>query len=178
MGTWIIFPLSLCFFPNKPMTSLRLFLKDKKYTRIKLKTTLTGHYKMELRLNGVAGEFILDTGASNTCLDFNAVETFKLFAENSEIKAAGAGAIDMLTKLSTGNSIDINGWKNDNINVVLFDLSHVNTALIDHNIGSVDGILGADVLKMGKAIIDYQYNCLYLKKNPQDPNRVINRLEC
>ena len=111
------------------MTSLRLFLKEKNYTRIKLETTLTGHYKLELKLNGVPGHFILDTGASNTCVDFNAVGNFNLFAENSDIKAAGAGATDMLTKLSTGNKIDINGWKNGGVNVVLFDLSHVNTAL-------------------------------------------------
>ncbi len=146
------------------MTSLRLFLKEKKYTRIKLESTLTGHYKLELKLNGVSGDFILDTGASNTCVDFSAAENFKLFAENSDIKAAGAGAIDMLTKLSTNNTLDINSWHNDAVNVVLFDLSHVNTALINHDIGSVDGILGADVLTEGKAIIDYQYNCLYLKR--------------
>ena len=146
------------------MTSLRLFLKEKNYTWVKLETTLTGHYKLELELNEVKGDFILDTGASNTCVDFNAAETFKLFAENSDVKAAGAGAVDMLTKLSTKNTITINGWKDEGVNVVLFDLSHVNTALIDHEIGSVDGILGADILQSGKAIIDYQYHCLYLKR--------------
>ena len=147
------------------MTSLRLFLKQKKYVRVKLETTLTGHYKLEVKLNGVSGNFILDTGASNTCVDFNAVEKFKLFAENSDIKAAGAGAVDMLTKISLDNTISIKKWKYKKILVVLFDLSHVNTALITHDIKAVDGILGADILKIGNAVIDYKYHCVYFKKN-------------
>jgi len=46
----------------------------------------------------------------------------------------------------------------------LFDLSHVNTALTQHNAKKVDGIIGADILRKGKAIIDYNKNVLYLKK--------------
>jgi hypothetical protein len=40
----------------------------------------------------------------------------------------------------------------------------VNTALENHNTVSVDGIIGADLLSKGKAIIDYQKKRLYLKK--------------
>jgi hypothetical protein len=42
-------------------------------------------------------------------------------------------------------------------------MSHVNEALIQYKTKPVDGIIGADVLLKGKAIIDYCNHCLYLK---------------
>jgi hypothetical protein len=46
---------------------------------------------------------------------------------------------------------------------VVFDLVHVNDALIAHQSLPVDGIIGADILKKGKAIIDYKSQSLFLK---------------
>jgi hypothetical protein len=46
---------------------------------------------------------------------------------------------------------------------ILFDLSHVNEALSQQKIKPVDGIIGADVLLKGNAIIDYPNQYLYLK---------------
>lgn len=145
------------------MASLRVFLLEKGYIRIKLTDTPTGHFKFNLKLNDVAGSFILDTGASNTCVDLQAATQFKLLAEESEIKAAGAGAVEMETQLSSENTIHIANWEASGIDVVLFDLSHVNMALTNHDMEPVDGIIGADILNKGKAVIDYQYHCLYLK---------------
>jgi hypothetical protein len=45
-----------------------------------------------------------------------------------------------------------------------FDLSHVNEALIQHKSKPVHGIIGADVLMKGKAIVDYYNHYLYLQK--------------
>jgi hypothetical protein len=45
-----------------------------------------------------------------------------------------------------------------------FDLSHVNEALIQHKSKPVHGIIGADVLLKGKAIVDYYNHYLYLLK--------------
>ena len=61
------------------MGSLRRHLLKKNYVRIPLKSVGTGHLKFDARINGVAGEFILDTGASNTCIGFEDLERFKLF---------------------------------------------------------------------------------------------------
>lgn len=146
------------------MASLREFLLAKGYTRIRLFPTLTQHLEITAKINGVKGSFILDTGASNSCIDFNFATHFKLISQESEILAAGAGATDMRTEISKDNTIKIGTWKREDINLVLFDLSHVNTALENHNTPPVHGILGADILNLGKGIIDYQYTCLYLKK--------------
>lgn len=145
------------------MASLRQFLLKKGYKRIKLSYTETNHFSVQARINGVEGRFILDTGASSTCVDFSRLNLFNLFARESDVKAAGAGATNMLTHVSEDNKLKIGDWTKASIDVVIFDLSHVNKALEDHDAEEVDGIIGADVLKRGKAVIDYKQKALYLK---------------
>ncbi|MCF7559319.1 retroviral-like aspartic protease family protein [Sabulilitoribacter multivorans] len=145
------------------MESLQQFLLEKGYSKVKLHLTKTNHFEIKASINGKKGLFILDTGASSSCVGFEAIETFKLNAEDSLIKAAGAGAIDMDTKMSKKNKIKIGKWSNNKVVLVLFNLTHVNTALINHNSQPVDGIIGADILKKGKAVIDYEKKYLYLK---------------
>lgn len=143
--------------------SLQEFLLEKGFTKIKLHLTRTNHFEIRATINGVKGLFILDTGASNSCVGFDAVERFKLKAKDSPIRAAGAGATDMETQISIKNKVKIGKWKKDKVALILFNLTHVNTALTSHNSKPVDGIIGADILKKGKAVIDYQKKYLYLK---------------
>ncbi len=147
------------------MTTLKKFLTKKKYTKTPLKLTATNHFELTAKLNGKTGRFILDTGASNTCVGFDKIQFFGIETKESEIKAAGAGATNMKTLMSTKNSFKIGDWKTKKANIVLFDLVHVNEALISHNAKPVDGIIGADILKKAKAIIDYNKRYLFLKKN-------------
>ena len=146
------------------MTSLKKFLKKKNYIKIPLVLTGTNHFEIMAKINGVNGRFILDTGASNTCVGFDKIELFNLTSKESKIKAAGAGATNMETLVSTKNSIEIGDWKKKKLKIVLFDLVHVNEALTIHKAMPVDGIIGADVLKKTRAIIDYDKSCVYLKK--------------
>lgn len=145
------------------MDTLQDFLLEKGYTKVKLKLTRTNHFEIKATINGVNGLFILDTGASNSCVGFEAIETFKLKAKDSKVKAAGAGATDMLTQISKKNTLKIGKWKQQKVPLILFSLTHVNTALVSHKAQPVDGIIGADVLKKAKAIIDYDKKYIYLK---------------
>ena len=60
------------------------------------------------------------------------------------------------------NFIVISKWEGL-IDLVTFDMSHINKTFNEKEIKSVDGIIGADVLKKSKAILDYKSNKLYLK---------------
>jgi len=146
------------------MKRIQKILKNKKYIKIKLKRIATNHLELKATINSVEGRFILDTGASNSCVGLDLIEYFKLDAQESETKAAGAGATDMETQQSENNSLKVGDWKTKKFNLVLFNLSHVNTALVQHNATKVHGIIGADILQRGKAFIDYNKNVLYLKK--------------
>ncbi len=145
------------------MENLQEFLLNKGYTKIKLHLTKTNHFEIIARINGKKGMFILDTGASSSCVGFEGIETFKLIASESDIKAAGAGATNMLTQISKHNKLKIGKWQKDKVALILFNLTHVNTALTNHDAKPVDGIIGADILKKGKAVIDYEKKYLYLK---------------
>ncbi|MBU2949850.1 retroviral-like aspartic protease family protein [Tamlana agarivorans] len=145
------------------METLQQFLTNQGYSKVKLHLTKTNHFEIKASINGKKGLFILDTGASSSCVGFEAIETFKLEAEDSLIRAAGAGATNMETKLSKKNKVKIGKWSNNKVVLILFNLTHVNTALINHNSKPVDGIIGADILKKGKAVIDYEKKYLYLK---------------
>ena len=147
------------------MKTLQEFLLKQDYLKIKIKLTKTNHFEIKATINDVKGLFILDTGASSSCVGFEAIENFNLIVKDSEIKAAGAGAKNMLTQISKKNKLKIGHWKNEKTTLILFNLTHVNTALTNHNAKPVDGIIGADILKKGKAIIDYEKKYLYLKKS-------------
>ncbi len=146
------------------MLSLKKFLKNKNYIRVPLVFTATNHFEIVAKINGISGRFILDTGASNTCIGMDKIEFFNLISKESEIKAAGAGATNMETLISIKNNIKIGKWSNSKQKIVLFDLTHVNEALTTHKALPVDGIIGADVLKKAKAIIDYKKSFVYFKQ--------------
>ena len=145
------------------MEDLQEFLKKNKYKKIKFRVLKTQHLLISAKINGVKGSFILDTGASNSCLGFEGITKFQLIAETSETKAAGAGATGMETQLSKNNLLQLSHWKTSKFHLVIFDMQHVNQALNEYKTKPVDGIIGADILLKGKAIIDYYNHYLYLR---------------
>ncbi len=146
------------------MKNLHEVLKKEKYKKISFKVSRTQHLLVKAKINGVLGNFILDTGASNSCVGFESIELFHLKAEKSKTQAAGAGATGMFTQIAKNNSLQMGRWKTDEFHLVIFDMSHVNDALQQFKAKPVHGIIGADILLEGKAIIDYYNHCLYLKE--------------
>ena len=129
------------------METLQEYLLDKGYTKIKLKLTKTNHFEIKAAINGVKGRFILDTGASSSCVGFEVIDKFKLKVKDSDVKAAGAGASNMKTQLSKKNILKIGKWKKKKTPLILFNLSHVNTALTNHNLN-----LNAAVATEGESV--------------------------
>jgi predicted aspartyl protease len=146
------------------MNYLPYILKKENYKKIKFKISKTQHLLIKAKINGVKGNFILDTGASSSCVGFESIELFLLEAQKSKTQASGAGANGMLTQIAVGNKLHLGNWKHSGFDLVIFDLSHVNEALVEHKAKPVHGIIGADILMKGKGIIDYYNHCLYLLK--------------
>lgn len=147
------------------MKKLPSLLKKEKYRKIKFKVTKTQHLLIKATLNGVKGNFILDTGASNSCVGSDSIKAFELIASHSKNKASGAGATGIHTQIADQNILQIGTWKTVAISIVIFDLSHVNEALVQQKSKPIQGIIGADVLIKGKGIIDYANQYLYLKNS-------------
>ncbi len=112
--------------------NLNEFLSKKKYHSIPLKRTRSGHFKLSAKINGVKGRFILDTGASNTCIGLDKADKFFIEPEETDTKASGAGALHIDTMTAPDVKINIQKWRYDGLHLVLLDLSHVNAALEQH----------------------------------------------
>ena len=147
---------------KKRMKNLHDILKEKGYKKIPFKVSKTQHLLIKANINGVIGNFILDTGASNSCVGFESTFYFNLSAKASKTTAAGAGATGMETQIAENNSLKLGRWNSKDTTLIVFDMSHVNTALKQYKAKSVHGIIGADILLKGKAIIDYYNHYLYL----------------
>ena len=142
--------------------TLNKFLKNKGYCSVNLIFLKTKHYLIEAKINGINGEFILDSGASNSCVCITKENKFKLESKKSKISASSATSEISETSISKKNLVSISKYENT-IDLVTFDMSHINKTFNEKEIESVDGIIGADALKKSKAILDYKSNKLYLK---------------
>jgi len=142
--------------------TLNKFLKNGGYSSVKLIFLKTKHYLIEVKVNSITGRFILDTGASNSCICTSFEDKFKVISEDSKEKASSANSEMTHTKISKRNVIQIGKW-NSNASLITFDMSHINNALSQKKIDPIHGIIGADVLKKSKSILDYKTNKLYLK---------------
>ena len=138
------------------------FLKSVGYISVKLKLLKTNHYLLKACINGVEGKFILDSGASSSCICLSLESKFKIDSKENKIKASSATSNMEDTRLSKNNTIKIGKWISI-ISLVSIDMTHINSVLNEKVTESVDGIIGADVLKKSKAVIDYESNKLYLK---------------
>lgn len=138
------------------------FLKSIGYISVKLKFLKTNHYLLKVCINGVEGKFILDSGASSSCICLSLENKFKIDSKENKIKASSATSNMEDTRLSKNNAIKIRKWRSK-ISLVSIDMTHINKVLNEKETESVDGIIGADVLKKSKAVIDYESNKLYLK---------------
>jgi len=142
--------------------TLNKFLITKGYSSVKLIFLKTKHYLIECKINGVEGKFILDSGASNSCVCNSLEKKFKLETKENTIKASSATSEMTKTNLSKKNEIQIGKWS-DKLNLITFDMNHINKTLSEKGIDSIDGIVGADVLKKSNAILDYKSNKIYFK---------------
>ena len=142
--------------------TLNKFLKSEGYSSVKLIFLETKHYLIEAKVNGIKGRFVLDTGASNSCICTSLEDKFKVLSKESKEKASSANSEMTHTKISKSNAFKIGKWE-DKINLISFDMNHINNALSQKKVPPIDGIVGADILKKSKAILDYKTNRLYLK---------------
>ena len=142
--------------------TLNKFLKSEGYSSVKLIFLETKHYLIEAKVNGIKGRFILDTGASNSCICTSLEDKFKVLSKESKEKASSANSEMIHTRISKSNAFKISKWE-DKINLISFDMNHINNALSKKKVPPINGIVGADILKKSKAILDYKSNKLYLK---------------
>lgn len=137
-------------------------------TRIKLDLfSLEGdgyHMRFKALVNEVEATFILDTGASRTVFDKNAVAKYfpEVELESHEAATSGVGSNEMESFSAIIKKLQIGNLLIRRYHCAVIDLTHVNAAYEMVGEPPVQGVLGGDILKKYKASINYRSKTLTL----------------
>ena len=118
------------------------------------------------KINGKRARFIIDTGASQSVFDKKRMGYFLGHEEfeKSESNSAGLGTNTMESHLVLVPGLMIGDLEVSNEKMVLLDLSHVNESYSVLGFKPIDGVIGGDVLRRYRALIDYEKKELVLRK--------------
>ena len=118
---------------------------------------------MQARINGVTGRFVVDTGAGRSVIEASRRQKFGLAkTDRTSGVAIGAGG-NLPLHMSHGNRLQIGTYVDQGFTAYLMPLDQVNLAFLRRGQAQIDGVIGADVLRSGSAVIDYGRPILYLK---------------
>lgn len=150
---------------NKNETrDIAAFLSEKGYDVIPIQQNTAGLLLINVKVNGIEGLFILDTGAGVSVVDSRQVSRLQLTLQKDDTTFTGAGAGGQGLEVipSIGNKIEIGNHTVNDFTLSVMSFEHVSQALTQAGCEEFSGVIGVDILKPGKAIIDYSTMTLYL----------------
>lgn len=100
---------------------------------------------------------IIDTGASQTIFDKNRISNYIGHEDfqKAESLSSGLGTNTMESHMVEFKGFTIGDMEFPHEKMMLLDLSHVNESYTMMNLKPIDGVIGGDLLKKYRAIIDY-----------------------
>lgn len=115
------------------------------------------HPLVSARINGTRIRMVIDTGASQTVFDHERIEQIlgKDSMEKIKVLSAGLGTSKMKSMLVRIEKLQLGDMVFKNSGFVALDLSHVNKSYEMMGMKPIDGVIGGDILKRTKAVIDY-----------------------
>jgi predicted aspartyl protease len=139
------------------------------FTAVAVREVGTGHHLIEATINGREGEFVLDTGANMTVIDLGYAQRFGIAPGSGAIGGAlgvggGGQARRSLVKSFRFGPVQVRQNR-----VLTADLGQLLRTLGQVSGTTVYGIVGQDVLKEHRAIIDVARPMLYLMEADRDP---------
>jgi hypothetical protein len=142
------------------------------FAAVPLRELLTGHHLVDATINGVAGTFVLDTGANASVVNAGVAGQFGLTpAAGGLVPAIGIG-VGGAQKAGTSSidSLTIGGIDIRQRRMMTADLDQVVRLLRPLAGGAqISGIIGQDVMKEHRAVIDVAKPILYLIAADADP---------
>lgn len=116
-------------------------------------------------VNGNLANILIDTGASQTVFDKNRIHLFSAQTEfeKAEQLSKGLGSDSMEGFNFSIKQFILGDLLLDNYEIVALDLSHINAAYQQLNLGAIDMVLGGDFLKKYEANIQYGCSKLWLR---------------
>lgn len=115
------------------------------------------HLQIKAKINGKNANLLIDTGASKTVFDKARLAAFIKGAmiEEHDRLSTGLGTTSMQSHQAMLKKLTLGSLVIENYLAVALDLSHVNETYAKLGYKPIDGVLGSDILKDYKAVIDY-----------------------
>ena len=124
------------------------------------------HVMVEGSIHGKEAHFLIDTGASRSVFDPKTISTFidDLTFEKKEGMTAGVGSSDLESAVFTIDQMQLGELKIHDYQAVALDLENIHEMYAKLGLPQIDGIIGGDLLKRHKAVINYR--CKKLRLTP------------
>ena len=120
------------------------------------------HLLGDFELNGHPAVFLIDTGASNSCMDAQLATKFGMRSAGEPLPMTGAGNEKLQATASTKSELRYRQQLLARLEFMLIDMHSINSAFEEQGEAPIDGILGADLLHSQAAVIDYKKKLLRL----------------
>ncbi len=123
------------------------------------------HLQIVVTLNRKRARLLIDTGASRTVFDKSRIHIYteKKHFEKTPHLSTGFGTDRLETHSTEIKSVKIGTLDIKDFEAILLDLSHVNASYESLGLKPIDGVLGCDILKKYKAVIDMGKKVLKLE---------------
>jgi Aspartyl protease len=132
------------------------------YWRVPLQLTGNGLVLVEAECRGQKLTFILDTGASGTVFDQNTA--FRLGAKQSINTLKSVGIAKNTVTVRELEPLDLKiGDGVVRVRGTRQDFTHIRINHMSRGVQQIDGLLGFDVLRAHRAVIDFREPALYLR---------------
>jgi predicted aspartyl protease len=125
------------------------------------------HLGVTGKINGKSAFFVIDTGASQTVFDRDRMKNFLEHEQFDQVSSlsTGLGTASMESHTVKVPGLKIGKFPLKDESMILLDLSHVNSTYEMMTRKTIDGVIGGDIFRKYKAIIDYGKKQLILKTN-------------
>lgn len=118
------------------------------------------------RIHGKEALFLIDTGASRSVFDPKTISSFidDIKFEKKEGMTAGVGSSDLESSTFVIDRFSIGDLEITDYEAVALDLENIHEMYAKLNLPRIDGIMGGDLLRRYKAVINYK--CKKLRLTP------------
>ena len=125
------------------------------------------HIMVQGKIHGKEAHFLVDTGASRSVFDPNTITDFidNVAFEKKEGMTAGVGSSDLESATFMIEVFSIGELEIHDYEAVALDLENIHEMYGKLGLPRIDGIIGGDLLKQYKAVINYR--CKKLRLTPR-----------
>ena len=122
------------------------------------------HIMVRGMIHGKEASFLIDTGASRSVFDPKTITTFieDIQFEKKEGMSAGVGSSDLESATFVIDRLGIGALEITDYEAVALDLENIHEMYGKLGLPHIDGIIGGDLLRRHKAVINYRSRKLRL----------------